>query len=157
MNKDDKVQAILDIAVADIKKLLSTEDVVDWDLDNNSWFVKGTGDVVTDSSLHYDYYVMGNAYPTKEKADQAISQRKAYMFIVREIARVNREGNWVADWSVKNQRKYFISINHDIHGNIMDWTLLRQTQPVELYGCRLAIQNIISNHMETWKLAMGIA
>jgi len=154
MNITAAVQTIRDTAEKEIKKLLAEQDKP-WEPEDDSWFTTSSGTVVSKAVFQQDYHEMGNAFPTKKAAEQAIARRKAYVFIIREIARVNREKGWVADWEDYHQWKYCLYTRKKklIHkGSCED-----RASHNELYGCSNAIRNIMSNHADTWKIAMGIS
>jgi len=156
MNIDTAVQAIRDAAEKEIKKLLAEQDKP-WEPDEDSWLIGGDEvPIAPNSSCRAgNYHAMGNAFPTKEAAEQAVARRKAYVVIIREVARVNREEEWFANWGNRNQKKYYNYANPETAS--YDVAYVSRILPEELYGCKKAIKNIIDHHADTWKIAMGIS
>ena len=153
MNITAAVQTIRDTAEKEIKKLLAEQDKP-WEPEDDSWFTTSSGTVVSKTVFQQDYHEMGNAFPTKEAAEKAIARRKAYVFIVREIARVNREEGWIGNWEDDDRKKFYVyTFNNKL---ISDWCYKNQAMPSEIYGCSNAIQNIMRNYPNIWKIAMGI-
>ena len=153
MNIDKAVQAIRDTAEKEIKKLFAEQDKP-WESDEDSYWISGTGKLIKGTTLLSGYHEMGNAFPTKEAAEKAIARRKAYVFIVREIARVNREEGWIGNWEDDDRKKFYVyTFNNKL---ISDWCYKNQAMPSEIYGCSNAIRNIMRNHPNIWKIAMGI-
>ena len=156
MNIDDAVQAIKDTAEAEIKKLLAAEPEKEWEPDKHSWFVVSHGEAVSGVVSQKKFHAMGNAFKTKQEAEKAIARRKAYVVIVREIARVNRAEGWAVDWESGAQGKSSTALSHTKRELLLIWCWTVQSLPDELYGCEKAVQNIIDNYPDVWRTAMGI-
>ena len=84
-------------------------------------------------------------YFTEEAAIKAQNSKQAYIAIVNKIEEINRQENWVADFSDFEQSKYFVRYDHDSKIYQKSFSDYFQIANSEWYGCEKAIKYVIAN------------
>ncbi len=131
------------------------------DLKGKEYFYIYCGSVVFNEYFNndvvYKYKLLTrNVFLTQEEAERELKRKIRYYEIINEIDRINREENWVADWSDDDQAKwhlyylYYNMYNRFIRDEVYSY---RQNG---IYMCKKAIDWVMTLHDEDKKILIGI-